>query len=262
MAAQNSLRTLIVEEMPNAIKVTFNRAEQKNTLSSDFIQELFEVFSIVEKNPSVKVVILRGSQGVFCTGMDFHEALVNSTNNSSHENQSALAYMKLLKKIATLPKVVIAEVDGVAMAGGLGLVVASDLVITTPKSQFSLSEALWGLLPANLLPYLIRRVGFQKAYMLTMTSISISGEEAKAINLADEVTHNLDDILRKYLIRFNHLATETIDDIKKYFRKLWIINEEMEHLAVNELTRLIQSPRVINNIKRFVEEQKFPWESP
>ena len=88
-------------------------------------------------------------------------------------------YMDTLRRITLFSKVVISCVDGQVLAGGVGLVACSDLVIATSKAEFGLSEALWGLLPAMVLPYLIRKVGVQKAYFMTLTTIRISVEEAK-----------------------------------------------------------------------------------
>ena len=191
--------------------------------------------------------------------MDFSE--ISQTNTENNAVTWSSNYMVLLKRIALIPKIVIAVVDGEVMAGGVGLVAASDLVIATSKSQFSLSEALWGLLPANVLPYLIRRVGFQKAYTMTLTTQTMSAHDAYTIHLIDELSDHPDEALRKLTLRLARLDEQTIRDMKQYFRKLWMIDEKIEQTAVLELARLIQEPRIQNNIKHFLEEGKFPWET-
>lgn len=253
-------KTLLISDMTHGISVTLNRVEQRNSINQLLMRELHQVLDEVEKNPACRIIVLKGQQGFFCTGMDFRE-ISQLTLKKEGLIQWVSEYMMLLKRFALIHKVIIAEIDGQAMAGGIGLVAASDLVIATSKSQFSLSEMLWGLLPANVMPYLIRRVGFQKAYMMTLTTQSLSATEAHAIHLVDELSDKPDDTLRKHSLRLTRLDEQTIRDMKQYFRKLWIIDEDMEQLAIHELVRLIQEPRVQNNIKCFIEQGKFPWEA-
>jgi len=142
----------------------------------------------------------------------------------------------------------------------MGLVASSDLVVANPQSQFSLSEALWGLLPCCVLPYLIRRIGYQAAYRLTLTTQPIQGEEAYRLQLVDELSEHPNENIRRLLVRLNRIAPDTLKAMKAYFRKMWIIDEKMEQTAVDNITQLIQSPGVQNNIKNFVKYQRFPWE--
>ncbi len=252
-------KTLLVTDIQFGIRITLNRFERRNTLNSVMLSELFHVLAEAEKNPACRIVALKGQQGIFCMGMDFHE-VVEALPQGEESDRWASSYMELLKKMALSSKVIVAEVDGQVMAGGIGLVAASDLVIATSRSQFSLSEALWALLPANVLPYLIRRVGFQKAYLMTLTTQTYSAAEAFALNLVDELSDHPEEVLRRMAIRFIRLDEQTVRDLKHYLRKLWIINEETEKVAIQELSRLIHEPRVQENIKRFVEHGTFPWE--
>ena len=148
------------------------------------------------------------------------------------------------------------------MAGGVGLAAASDIVVSTERSEFSLSEALWGLLPCCVLPFLIRRTGFQKAYFMTLTTRTFTAREAFDIHLVDELTAQPDEALRKLSLRLNLLDDVTISDLKRYFRGLWLINSEMEQAAVAEITRLSALPRVQNNLRNYVEHGRFPWQPP
>lgn len=252
-------KTLILTDVPHGISVTLNRIEQRNALNSVLLSELHQVLDQAEKNPDCKMITLKGQKGVFCTGMDFNEA-IKAPIHGEQANQSAQQYMLLLKRFAASSKIIIAVVDGQVMAGGVGLVAASDIVIATSQSRFVLSEALWGLLPANVLPYLIRRIGFQKSYLMTLTCQTLSAVEAHAAHLVDELSDDLDETWRKYMLNLIRLDEKTVIDLKQYFRKLWIINENIEQMAMHELARLMQEPRVQNNIKRFIEENKFPWQ--
>lgn len=253
-------QTLLVADIPQGISITLNRIEHRNTLNSLLITELHQALDHAETHSACKIIVIKGQQRIFCTGMDFQEVAQSGLSNADDIKQFVEHYMALLKRFALMPKIIIACVDGQVMAGGVGLVAASDIVFATSQSQFTLSEALWGLLPANVMPYLIRRVGFQKAYTMTLTTQALSAAEAKASHLVDEVNDQLDETLRKYLLHLSRLDKQTIHDIKNYFRKMWILDNSMEKTAIDELTRLLSESRIQNNIKHFVEEGKFPWE--
>lgn len=248
---------VITKANPRAWTVTMNRPAQRNSLTHALMQGLHCALDAAEADPACRLVILAGRQNFFCTGMDFVEAVQGVGSAQPHNGE---AYMALLKRFASCGKIIIAKVEGVVQAGGMGLVAASDLVVATPASSFALPEALWGLLPANVLPFLLRRVGFQPAYRLTLTTETIAAEEARRIGLVDLLSDNPDDEIRRYLLRLGRLDEQTIRDAKAYFQKMWLINAAMEQNAIAELNRLMQSERVQTNIRNYAEQQKFPWE--
>ncbi|WP_421845175.1 enoyl-CoA hydratase-related protein [Mycobacterium sp.] len=237
--------------------ITIDRPQRQNSINGLLLEELGAALDRIEADPKCRVVVLAGYSGFFCTGMDFEEAA--SGNSEVGEAKKAEAFMSLLNRLSLLPKTVIACIDGKVNAGGIGFVAASDYAVATPNSTFSLSEALWGLLPACVAPYLIRRTGFQAAYWMSLSTWPITADEAKARHLVDEVSGDLAGVVQRMLPRLARLDSQTVADLKAYFRKMWIINAEMEGLAVGQITRLMNEPRVRNNIRQFVEEGYFPW---
>ncbi|MHB8523317.1 MAG: enoyl-CoA hydratase/isomerase [Limisphaerales bacterium] len=254
-----NLETLIVRQAPRLLSLTISRPERGNSINSTLIRELGAALDEAERSADCRTVVLEGAPGLFCTGMDFQEAAAQP-GAEARETTHAAEYLNLLKRFTLSPKVIVSRVDGKVIAGGVGLVAASDLVIATSRAEFSLSEALWGLLPCCVLPFLIRRIGFQKAYAMTLTTKPISASEALAIHLADELAEDLDEAVRKLALRLNLLDENTISDLKRYFRKLGSITPEIEELAVAEITRLASLPRVQRNIANYVTRGTFPWE--
>jgi polyketide biosynthesis enoyl-CoA hydratase PksH len=251
-------QTILIKEIPGGITIIFNRVSQRNSINAAFIKELNEILDEAERNSSCRVVILEGQNGFFCTGMDFEE-VVSEDATEGRESLTNL-YLKTIQRFTLIPKVIISKVDGLVMAGGVGLAAASDLVVATPRSQFSLSEALWGLLPAMVIPYLVRRVGFQKAYRMTLTTLPVSAQDAFSAGLADEISETPDESIKHWYNRLALLEESSIKNIKEYFGKMWIINEQTNELAVSESLRLITDPKVKENIYNFIKYQKFPWE--
>ncbi len=259
LSRSTPFETIEVTPGPRLWRVKIARPHRNNSIDSRLIHELSSVLEQAESDPNCRIMVLEGEPGVFCTGMDFKEVADNA-GVPGGETIHIADYLNLLKKFTLTPIVVIASVDGKVIAGGVGLVAASDLVIATSRTEFSLSEALWGLLPCCVIPFLIRRVGFQKAYTMTLTTRPIGAQEAAAIHLVDEWTDEPAEAIRRLQLRLERLESQTVGDLKAYFRSMWMITPEMEALAVKEITRLTAQPRVEEAIANYVNHGRFPWE--
>jgi polyketide biosynthesis enoyl-CoA hydratase PksH len=251
--------TIIVQEAPRQLIITISRPHQGNSINSTLIRELGAALDLAERLPECRTVVIEGAPGLFCTGMDFQEVAANSEIETG-ESVRISEYLRLLKRFTLFSKVIVCRLDGKVIAGGVGFVAASDIVISTERTELSLSEALWGLLPCCVIPFLIRRVGFQKAYWMTLTTKPISAREAHAIHLVDELTDHLDEALRKLTLRLNLLDDGIIVDMKRYFQKMSGITPEIEQAATTEFARLAAQPRVQQNIADYVTRRVFPWE--
>ncbi|MGA1867987.1 MAG: enoyl-CoA hydratase-related protein [bacterium] len=247
--------TILVNKSKGSITIMLNRLAQKNSIDRTMLKEINQALDNAEKDPSCTMIIIEGQNGVFCTGMDFKDSFAEEGSNDF----SSL-YMETIKRFTMMPKVIIANVDGRVIAGGVGLAAASDFVIASPRSQFSLSEALWGLLPACVTPFLIRRVGFQVAYRMTLTTMPISAKEAYNVQLVDEMSESPLESIRRIKLRIAHIDKTTLRSMKQYFRDMWILTEDMEKRATEELSRLKSLPKVRENVLNYLNYQQFPWE--
>ncbi|RAP32034.1 poly(3-hydroxyalkanoate) polymerase [Candidatus Marinamargulisbacteria bacterium SCGC AG-414-C22] len=233
--------------------------EEKNTISLVFLKQLQSLFDQVENESKTKVVVLYSSSEKFCLGMDFQEVSL-SDSESDVIKKSSKDYFELLKKMTIFPKVIISVVTGSVNAGGVGLMAASDIVIADVHSTFSLSEVLFDLIPACVLPYLIRRVGFQNAQWMAMTAQTICSEKASKMRLIDDQSPNTSDLLRRYLLRFVKSNNYTIKQLKEYLSELYLITEHTQEKALLRLHTITKNKDVYNNIKSFVSEGVYPWE--
>ncbi|MCP4138407.1 MAG: enoyl-CoA hydratase [bacterium] len=234
--------------------IRFNRSAERNSINETFLREINSAIDAAEDDAACSLVVLEGTDGIFCTGMDFNELARDP------ESLESSYYMHTIKRFSLSPRIIVSKIDGTVMAGGVGLAAASDLVYATPRSQFSLSEALWGLLPACVIPYLIRRVGFQKAYAMTLTTMPVSAQKAGEMNLVDEICEDPDSAIKRLWLRVNKVNEGTVKNMKDYFRKMWLITEQMEKTAIDEISRLIADPVVRDNIENYVRNGEFPWE--
>ncbi len=250
------LFTLCISENSGIINATIDRKKQRNSINSLLIKELSLLLDEVERRPDVKMLVISGSAGFFCTGMDFDEAVANTSFSESNFSD----YMILLKRFTISPKIVVARVEGQVLAGGVGVAAACDLVLATADSIFGLSELLWGLVPAMVMPFLVRRIGFQSAYRMALTTETLSAGEANKLGLVDIVDSNLDATLQRISRRLLRLESNSVEHLKRYMRDMWIINEQMEETAVSASYHFGSNPKVRENLKRFVSHGQFPWE--
>jgi polyketide biosynthesis enoyl-CoA hydratase PksH len=253
----NNYTTIEVSENQWAFYIRLNRPDAGNSINGELLHELSMAISEAEKSTNLKVIVLEGNSEVFCTGMDFN-AMVNNQVPTPMAEESK-AYYELLRQMTICSKIMIARVEGKVNAGGVGIVAACDIVIAGEQATFGLSETLFGLLPACVLPFLIRRIGIQKAQWMALSTHQITAKRAYEIGLVDELADNTADVLRRNLLRVTRLETETILDLKTYLEKLWIMDAETQQLAVNKITSLVNSEKVQANIKNYILNDKFPW---
>lgn len=253
-----SFETLKVHEYDCCTELTINRLSNNNSISSQLLKDLHKALDMAEDKADNKIIILQGQRDLFCTGMDFSELIAWDFSEEKIHDWAA-NYMFLLRRLSSGSNVVIANLDGKVIAGGTGLVAASDFVLSSPRTTFKLTEVLWGLIPAMVTPYLIRRIGFQKAYAMTLLANTTDAEEALHIQLIDEVSEKPEIALEKLVQRISRLQSGTIGDLKSYFKRMWIIDRTLEEAAVDEITRLLKSKEVQANIRNFVEHKQLPW---
>lgn len=263
---QLAYRSLLVTREADVLRVQINRPEANNSIDGVVLDELHAALDEAEYDESIRVVLLTGTPAAFCTGMDlsaFAATAPQAGKSTGAETSSAL-YMALLRKIALHRTVVISVVEGRALAGGVGLVAASDFVVASDQSSFGVPEVIWGLLPSMVLPYLVRRVGHQAAYRMTLLTMTIPAVEAKSMNLIDVCApaDQLDEQLDRLLHRIRRVHPPVVPVAKRYFREISTICAESESLAVATTTALAQDPHVRSSITDFIRHRRFPWATP
>jgi polyketide biosynthesis enoyl-CoA hydratase PksH len=155
----------------------------------------------------------------------------------------------------------VAHVRGKTNAGGVGFVAACDIVVADDSAVFSLSELLFGLMPACVLPFLIRRVGFQRAHYMTLMTQPFTVQQAERWGLVDAFEANSENLLRRHLLRLRRLSKTGIERYKRYMNVLHgdLRTRRADALAANR--EVFSDRENLAKISRFVEHGTFPWES-
>jgi len=237
--------------------VQIDRPEANNTINGQLVAECNDVLSACEE--SATVVVLSGSPEVFCFGADFNALATASQPPHQHDDGPGPLY-DLWLRLATGPYVTISHVRGKANAGGVGFVAASDIVLADDTAQFSLSELLFGLYPACVLPFLIRRIGLQKAHYFTLMTHPIAVTQAREWGLVDAAEPQSEVLLRRHLLRLRRLSKPAIRRYKTYVNQIGKPLADLKSLAVAGNLEVFSDVDNLAAIARYVEHGVFPWE--
>lgn len=249
--------TIKVHFQESVCFLQFDRPEVKNAINAQLIAECREVLAACEE--SATVLVLSGSPEVFCFGADF-KAIANGSTTAEEDDEGPGPMYDLWMRMTTGPYVTISHVRGQANAGGVGFVAASDIVLADESAQFSLSELLFGLYPACVLPFLIRRIGFQKANYLTLTTNPISAKQAFEWGLVDAVEANSEMLLRRQLQRLRRLSKTAIRRYKSYMSRIDTPLHDLKPHALAANVEVFSDVDNLRAITRYVERGVFPWE--
>ena len=171
--------------------IVLNRPQRRNALTRAMLAQLEVAFSDLHREKRVRAIVLTGAGTAFCAGMDVHEMHTAATLPDEQKTQdwgdTAEAYRELVAQMIELPKPIIASVNGPAVAGGAGLVLASDIVVASPTAQFGLPEPRRGLVAGVVAPLLAFRVGGGIASRLLLTSALVPAEEAHRLGIYHEI---------------------------------------------------------------------------
>jgi methylglutaconyl-CoA hydratase len=171
--------SLVLYTVANRIAtITLNRPEKKNALSAELVAQLTEVMLNAAEDDLVKVIVLKANGNVFSAGADL--AYLQQLQNNSHEENLADSrnLEKLFKAIYYLPKVVIAQVEGHAIAGGCGLATVCDIIFSVPEAKFGYTEVKLGFVPAIVSCFLLRKTSETLAKRLLLTAELFSAQQA------------------------------------------------------------------------------------
>jgi polyketide biosynthesis enoyl-CoA hydratase PksH len=248
--------TIQVQFQDSICFLKIDRPEANNTISSQLVTECNHLLSVCAE--SATVVVLSGSPEVFCFGADFKA--IAGVSGKDEQNAAPGPMYDLWLRMATGPYVTVSHVRGKANAGGVGFVAASDIVLADESAQFSLSELLFGLYPACVLPFLIRRIGFQKAHYLTLMTQPISAKQAWEWGLVDALESSSEVLLRRHLQRLRRLSKGAVRRYKAYMHSISSPLQDLKLPAVAANREMFSDADNLQAITRYIKEGLFPWE--
>lgn len=184
--------TIEIKKHPPSGTIILKRPECRNALSRQLLDDLLQAFDDLHQERKVRAVILTGAGTAFSSGMDLAEMQVTSRQEDAHQQwyRDAVQYKQLIESMLRFPKPIIAAVNGPAVAGGAGLVLAADLVVASHEATFGLPEPRRGLVAGLVTPLLTFRLGGGHAARLLFTAEAINAAEALRMGVFHEVVAN------------------------------------------------------------------------
>jgi len=175
-------QVLIYEVEGPICTVILNRPERRNALSTQLVNELIVALETARDDPEVRVVVLTGAGGAFCSGGDLSQ-MQSGGGTDEGEIPFRGGFVELNLALAAIGKPVIAKIERYAYAGGLGLVCGCTFAIAEEGAKFGTPEIDRGIFPMMIMANIFRCVPRRKGMELLLTGARISAAEAAEIGI-------------------------------------------------------------------------------
>lgn len=261
--------SLIVEQRFDVLFVTLNRPDRRNAMDDAMVAQLDAVLDRLENDTSVRVLLLRGAGGNFCSGMDLspvQRGSLSAEQQHQRMHERNLTGGRRFGRIRALPQVVMTVVEGFALAGAMGLVCASDITLAAADARFGMPEVRRGLAPAQIAPFVTERIGLAQARRLALTGEWIDAEEALRLGLAHDVCADaaaLEQRIDERLAMLGAGGPTALQQTKAYFRNLSLTDFAACGIAAADVfVALSTADEAVEGVAAFKERRAPTWASP
>jgi isohexenylglutaconyl-CoA hydratase len=223
--SQHSLTALLLERQGGVLGVRLNRPDVRNAMSQIMLRELLDVLAEAEAD-GTRIIVLRGNGGHFSAGADLKDMAVARTMPAGNETdplaQANAAFGHVCTAYSQSPLAIVAVLEGTVMGGGFGLACCADVAIAAHTADFRLPETSLGVIPAQIAPFLVERLGYSEAKRISVTGARFGAEEAFRIGLVHRVCANeteLNAALAAVLQQILACAPDAVAETKKLLRR-------------------------------------------
>lgn len=259
-------KTLLVEQQGLALHVTLNRPDKRNAMSLELVEELSACLAAAADDASIRAIVLRGADGHFCAGGDIADMAKARQLAASGNDQAYVQFNRrfgqLLEQVNAQPQVVITLLEGAVLGGGFGLACVSDIAIATPDAQFGLPETSLGILPAQIAPFVVERIGLTQARRLALTGARFAGDAALALGLVHEVAAHdqLDARLADYLTQIKRCAPQANRTTKQLLLEVGKqpMSEVLDQAAL-AFSQAVTGAEGMEGTMAFMQKRKANW---
>jgi enoyl-CoA hydratase len=177
---------IVLQQADRVATITLNRPQALNAITEEMLTLLAETLDRVAADDSVGVIVLTGEGRAFSAGVDLKVLKTRTVTEGAVGSGLNTYAREVIRRLTTIPKVVIAKVNGFCFTGALELVLGCDLVIAADEAKFGDTHAKWGLRPTwGMSQRLIRTVGLTRARDISYTARTFTGADAAAWGLAN-----------------------------------------------------------------------------
>ncbi len=257
-----AFETLAVTLEGSVARIMLNRPEVKNAMNSQMVLEITAAFEALRDDRSSRVVVLSGAGRTFCAGGDIKEMAASFQAGELDASRSAAALDVMLQTVNSAPQVVVAQVEGVAMGGGFGLVCVSDVAIASTEARMGMPEVRLGLVPALISPYVIRRIGLTRARELMLTGRRFSGELALDYGVVHEacLPEDVDTRVNAVLAEIHQCSPNALAACKQLL--FTVADKDLDETAqyrAHLLSELRRSDEGMEGMMAFAQKRPPQW---
>jgi len=255
---------LVSREGP-VVRAVLNRPHRRNAMSQALVDRLDTLIAELKTDTTARVLVLSGAGGHFCAGLDLTEVGAPEPPEEKLAKQQARnrSTGARFAAISGLPQVVIAAVQGSAFAGGLGFVTSADIARAAADARFSAPEVRRGLVPAQILPWLVRRMGRSEAARLCLQGHVMDAEEALNSGLVHQVLPDaaaLETAVAKTITDILQGAPGALAETKSLLAALGpIAPDAYAEAGAQAFARRAASAEATEGISSFKERRKANW---
>ena len=257
--------TLALRREGPVLHVTLNRPEQRNAMSLQMVQELRAVLAQAEMGTEVRVLVLRGAGGHFCAGADLKDMAAVRLQLPARPNALAeanAAFGELCVAYAGTGIATVAVLEGTVMGGGLGLACVCDVALAGTSALFRLPETSLGVVPAQIAPFLVERLGYAEARRLAVTGARLNAQAALDLRLVHAVhaAGALDSALAAVLAEILQNAPHAVAATKALMAKARVQTPaSLVQEAARVFAEAAQGPEGSEGTAAFLSKRKASW---
>lgn len=255
---------LLVRREGPVVHVTLNRPARRNAIGGGMGEALDELLDELRGHATARIVVLRGAGGHFCAGLDLTEVIAGTPEERLVAMQARNRRVGArFEDISNLPQVVIAAVEGAAHAGGLGFLCSADIAFASADARFAAPEARRGLVPAQILPWLARRMGRPNAARMVLEGGVMTAGAALQCGLVHEVASDragLEALVSASIAQLLEGAPGALSETKRLLAALGPLSPEgYAEAGAQAFGRTAAGPEAAEGIAAFREKRKPSW---
>jgi enoyl-CoA hydratase/carnithine racemase len=244
------------------LRVTITREDKRNALSAEVMRGMLDAVRGVGDDPSIRAVLV-GSAGerIFCAGADLAVMAEDSTGLEQHEGRGTLA--RLVVAMRECPVPVVARVQGLCLAGGIGLAAGCDVVLAKQSAAFGLPEVDRGLWPFMVSALLARHLSPKHAMDLMLTGERFDARTAYEIGLVSRVfpDETFDADVEAYVLKLAAAPPVAV----RLGKAAWVAATETTSLPIAleamqaQLSLLTTTKDTVEGISAFFDKRPPRW---
>lgn len=254
---------LVSQDQFGIATITLNKPDQHNCFDENLIAQLHEAVNKLERDTSVRVVILAASGKSFSSGADLAWMQKMSSYSEEQNVADAKALAAMMHALDTMSKPTVARVQGSAFGGGVGLIACCDIAVGVYDANFALSEARLGLIPAVISPYVIAAIGARQARRYFLTGERFDAETANQLGLLHQLSFadEIDDVVEKIVDALLECGPDAQRECKNLIRAVSAGQDKAQliDMTAQKIAQVRASNEGREGISAFLEKRAPKW---